>query len=110
MSCLGECGLPFYKLLRKAGCFEWSVEAQEALDGLKSLMTRAPILVPPKDKDSLLLYVAGTAQVVNSMVIIERQKEEGVLPLQHLVYLISEVLTDAKKTTTPRYKSYCTSS
>jgi hypothetical protein len=39
VSCLGERRLPLYKLLRKIGCFEWSIEAHEALDGLKSLLT-----------------------------------------------------------------------
>lgn len=39
LSCLKERGLPLYKLLRKVDCFEWLVEVQEALDGLKSLLT-----------------------------------------------------------------------
>jgi hypothetical protein len=69
---LGERGLQLYKLLRKVDRFEWSVEAQEALDGLKSILTRALILVPPKDKELLLLYVAGTTQVVSSVLIVER--------------------------------------
>jgi hypothetical protein len=65
VSCLVERALTLYKLLRKVNRFEWSEEAQEVLDSLKSLLTRAPVLVPPKDKEPLLLYAARTAQVVS---------------------------------------------
>jgi hypothetical protein len=75
VSRIRERGLPLYKLLRKANHFEWSTEVQEALDSLKSLLTRAPVLVPSKDKESLLLYIAGIAQVVSSVLIMERQEE-----------------------------------
>ena len=55
ISCLGERGLPLYRLLKKADRFEWTSEAQEALDMVKLLLTRPPILVPPSDGESLLL-------------------------------------------------------
>jgi hypothetical protein len=42
ISHLGERGLWLYKLLRKAGHFEWMAETQEAFNGLKNLLTRAP--------------------------------------------------------------------
>jgi hypothetical protein len=35
ISRLGEKGLPFYKLLKKVVKFQWTSEAQEALDALK---------------------------------------------------------------------------
>jgi hypothetical protein len=47
ISCLGERGLPLYRLLRKAECFTWTPEAEEALGNLKALLMNAPILVPP---------------------------------------------------------------
>jgi hypothetical protein len=46
ISRLGERGLPMYRLLRKAECFTWTPEAEEALGNLKVLLTKAPILVP----------------------------------------------------------------
>jgi hypothetical protein len=46
ISRLGERGLPLYRLLRKAECFAWTPEAEEALGNLKALLTKAPILVP----------------------------------------------------------------
>jgi hypothetical protein len=45
-TCLGEKGLPLYRLLRKAERFTWTPEAEEALGNLKALLTNAPILVP----------------------------------------------------------------
>ena len=35
ISRLGEKGLPFFKLLKKAGNFEWTEEAEEAFQKLK---------------------------------------------------------------------------
>jgi hypothetical protein len=48
ISCLGEKGLPLYRLLRKAERFTWTPEAEEALGNLKALLTNVPILVPPR--------------------------------------------------------------
>jgi hypothetical protein len=61
ISRLGERGLPLYRLLRKMDRFAWTPEAQKALDGLKALLTKAPILVPPAEGEPLLLYVAAIA-------------------------------------------------
>jgi hypothetical protein len=47
ISRLGERGLPLYRPLRKAECFTWTPEAEEALENLKALLTNAPTLVPP---------------------------------------------------------------
>jgi hypothetical protein len=66
ISCLGERGLPLYRLLRKTDRFAWTTEAQEALDKLKALLMKAPILVPPTDEEPLLLYIEATTQVVSA--------------------------------------------
>ena len=71
ISRLGERGLPLYQLLKKADRFEWTSEAQEALDMVKLLLTRPPILVPPSDGESLLLYIAATTQVVSTALVVE---------------------------------------
>ena len=93
---LSERGLPLYKLLRKADHFEWTAEAQEALDKLKVLLTNAPILVPPIDLEPLLLYLAATTQVVSSALVVERVEEGHVLKVQRPMYFVSEVLSDTK--------------
>jgi hypothetical protein len=38
----------------------WTAEAQEALDKVKDLLTKASILVPSIEKEPLLLYIAAT--------------------------------------------------
>src|SRR5579883_2025409 len=57
ISRLGERGMPLYKLLKKPDCFQWTNEAQEALDKLKTLMTSPPVLVLPTPTETLLLYI-----------------------------------------------------
>jgi hypothetical protein len=52
------------------------LEAEEALEKLKKLLSNTPILVPPAEGESLLLYIAATTQVVSVVIILER-KEEG---------------------------------
>jgi hypothetical protein len=47
ISHLGERGPPLYRLLRKAECFTWTPEAEDALGDLRALLTNAPVLVPP---------------------------------------------------------------
>ena len=60
------------------------------------MLTTAPILVPPRPVEPLLLYVAATTQVVSAAVVVERPEEGHALPIQRPVYFISEVLSDTK--------------
>jgi hypothetical protein len=96
ISRLGEKGLPLYRLLKKHEHFSWTVEAQEALDKLKATLAHTPILTPPRDGVPLYLYVAATTQVVSVVIVMERTEEGHALPVQRLVYYISEVLSETK--------------
>jgi hypothetical protein len=96
VSHLRERRIPLYKLLRKTDHFEWTTEAQEALDNLKNILTRTPILASLEDKEPLLLYVVGTTQVVSLVLVVERQEGEGIRPLQCPFYFVREVLTSVK--------------
>jgi len=96
ISRLGEKVLPLYRLLKKAERFSWTPEAEEALDSLKKTLTSALVLVPPQPPEPLLLYVAATTHVVSAAVVVERQEEGHALPVQRLVYFISEVLSETK--------------
>ena len=71
-------------------------DAQEALDKVKQLLTKAPILVPPTDGEPLLLYIAATTQVVSVALVVEREEVGYALKVQHPMYFISEVLSDSK--------------
>ena len=89
-------GAPLYRLPKKTDQFAWMSEAQEALDKLKALLTKVPILVPPAEGEPLLLYVAATTQVVSAALVVERGEEGHALKVQRPVYFVSEVLSDSK--------------
>ena len=82
--------------MKKADRFEWTSEAQEALDKVKQLLMKAPILVPPTDREPLLLYIVATTQVVSAALVVEREEEGYTLKVLRPVYFISEVLSDSK--------------
>jgi hypothetical protein len=74
----------------------WMAEAQEALDKLKELLTKAPVLVPPIEREMLLLYVMATTQVVSAALVVEREEAGHALKVQHPIYFISEVLAKSE--------------
>jgi hypothetical protein len=96
ISKLGEKGQPFFKLLKKYDKFKWTNEADQALDELKSLHTTPPVMVPPAPKETLLLYISVSTQVVSVVLVAERPEEGHEYPIQQLVYYISKVLSDSK--------------
>jgi hypothetical protein len=100
---LGEKALPFYALMKKSdGKFEWIEEADAAFAQLKKVLSMPLVLVTPKKKESLLLYIATTHQVVSTVLVVERSKEGKAHGVQRPVYFISEVLSPTKQ----RYPHY----
>ena len=63
---------------------------------VKLLLTKPPVLVPPSDGESLLLYIAATTQVVSAALVVEWEEEGHALKVQCPMYFISEVLFDSK--------------
>ena len=43
-----------------------------------------------------MVYVAATTQVVSAAIVVKRQEEGHALPVQRLVYFVSEVLSETK--------------
>jgi hypothetical protein len=80
--------------------FQWTTEAQEALEALKKFLTTPPVLKPPRRATSdqpiedLLLYISCTTHVVSTALVVERTEEGCVY--HHPVYFISEVLGPSK--------------
>jgi hypothetical protein len=73
---LGEKALPFYSLMKKSDDkFEWTQEADIAFAQLKKVLSTPPVLVAPKEKEPLLLYIAATHQVVSTVPVVERSEE-----------------------------------
>jgi hypothetical protein len=113
ISRLGEKGLSFYKLLKKVDKFQWTSEAQEALDALKKFLTTPLVLKLPRrtmldqPAEDLLLYISCTTHVVSTALVVERAEEGHAYPVQHPVYFISEVM-DPLKRSILKFKNYCT--
>jgi hypothetical protein len=102
ISRLSEKGMPFYKLLKKVDKFQWTIEAQEALEALKKFLTMPPVLKPPRRAtpgqlaEDLLLYISCTTHVVSTTLVVERVGEGHTYSVQHPVYSINEVLGTLK--------------
>ena len=60
------------------------------------LLTKALILVPPSDGESILLYIAATTQVVSAALVVEQEEEGHALKVQRPMYFVSEVLSNSK--------------
>jgi hypothetical protein len=71
ISKLGECDMPFYRLLRKVDGFQWDGQAAAVFDELKQYLKSLPTLVPPKPDDVLLLYVVAIGAVVSTVITAE---------------------------------------
>jgi hypothetical protein len=69
--------MSFYKLLKKVDRFEWTLEAQEALEALKKFLTTPPVLKPPhramtsRPAKDLLLYISCTTNMVSIALVVE---------------------------------------
>jgi dsDNA-binding SOS-regulon protein len=96
ISKLGEKGLPFFKLLKKTDMFQWTDEVDRTLEELKTFLTSSPVMVPPTPKETLLIYISASTQVVSAVLVAERHEEDHQYPVQRPVYYVSEVLSDSK--------------
>jgi hypothetical protein len=81
ISRLGEKGMLFYKLFKKVDKFQWTTEAQEALEALKKFLTTPPVLkpqrraTPDQPAEDLLLYISYMTHVVSTALVVERAEE-----------------------------------
>ena len=94
--------MPLYQLLKKSENFEWTAEAQTAFEDLKRMLSNPPVLVTPKEREPMLLYIAATNQVVSIALVVERAEEGKIHGVQRPVYYLSEVLSSTKQ----RYPHY----
>jgi hypothetical protein len=67
-----EKALPFFKLMKCTGKFEWTSEANKAFVKLKRYLTSPPIMVAPTFREPLLLYIVATPRTASAILIAER--------------------------------------
>jgi hypothetical protein len=67
--------MPFFKLLKKSDKFQWTDEANLVLEELKTFLMTPLVMVPPKPKETLLLYISASTQVVSVVLVAERPQE-----------------------------------
>jgi hypothetical protein len=68
----GEKTMPFFKLMKRTGKFEWTLEADKAFTELKRYLMSPPIMVAPTFREPLLLYIAATLRTAGAVLIAER--------------------------------------
>ena len=71
VSRLGEKALPLYQLIKKTDTFVWTPRADAAFHELKGMLSTAPILASPLNKEPMLLYIAATNRVISMVVVVE---------------------------------------
>jgi hypothetical protein len=81
---------------------EWTEEADATFSQLKKVLSTLPVLVAPKEREPLLLYIATTHQVVSTVLVVERSEEGKAHVVQRPVYFLSKVLSPSKQ----RYPHY----
>jgi hypothetical protein len=51
--------------------FKWTEEADTTFAQLKKVLSTPPVLVAPKEKEPLLLYIAAMHQVVSTVLVVK---------------------------------------
>jgi hypothetical protein len=74
----------------------WTEEADTTFSQLKKVLSTPPVLVAPKEREPLLLYITATHQVVSTVLVVKRSEEGKAHGVQRLVYFLSEVLSPSK--------------
>ena len=77
ISKLGERALPFFKLMKKKGLFEWTPEADRAFQDLKRYLTSPPMMVAPQPLEPLVLYLAATPYSASAVLVLVREEHQA---------------------------------
>src|SRR3954471_7343074 len=92
--------------MKKTDKFTWTLQADEAFKELKRMLSTAPVLAAPIEKETMLLYIAATTRVINIVMVVERLEKDKAQPVQRPVYYVSEVLSTSKQNY-PHYQKMC---
>ena len=80
ISKLGERPLPFIKLMKKEGPFEWTPEADLAFQDLKRYLTSPPVMVAPRPLEPLVVYLDATPHSASAALVAIRGERRAKNP------------------------------
>ncbi|GJU28626.1 reverse transcriptase domain-containing protein [Tanacetum coccineum] len=93
--------LPLFKTLKKCikkSDFHWTPEAEQAFKQLKQYLAKLPMLVAPKPKEELIMYLSASYGAISAVLMIERDT------VQTPVYFVSRALQAPELNYTPMEK------
>ncbi|GJU32727.1 reverse transcriptase domain-containing protein [Tanacetum coccineum] len=96
-----EKSLPLFKTLKKCikkSDFHWTPEAEQAFKQLKQHLSELPLLVAPKPKEELIVYLSASPGAISAVLMTERGA------VQTPVYFVSRALQGPKLNYTPMEK------
>ncbi|GJT67970.1 reverse transcriptase domain-containing protein [Tanacetum coccineum] len=96
-----EKSLPLFKTLKKCikkSDLHWTPDAEQAFKQLKQHLSELPLLVAPKPKEKLIVYLSATHGAISAVLMTERGT------VQTPVYFVSRVLQGLELNYTPMEK------
>jgi hypothetical protein len=108
MAKLVEQSLPFFKVLRGSGSFEWGSEQQEAFDALKDHIQKLPMLASPRPDQPLILYISATHTTISGALVQEREISKEGRKLSHQVPIFFSKPLLTPRNTTWKWRRYAT--
>ncbi|GJT40050.1 reverse transcriptase domain-containing protein [Tanacetum coccineum] len=96
-----ENSLPLFKTLKKCvkkSDFRWTPEAEQAFKQLKQHISELPMLVAPRPKEELIMYLSASQGAVGAVMMTERDS------IHTLVYFVSRALQGPELNYTPMEK------
>ncbi|GJV20773.1 reverse transcriptase domain-containing protein [Tanacetum coccineum] len=96
-----EKSLPLFKTLKKCikkSDFHWTPEAEQAFKQLKQHLAKLPMLVAPKPKEELIMYLSASYGAISAVLMTERDT------VQTPVYFVSRALQAPELNYTPMEK------
>ncbi|GJX72690.1 reverse transcriptase domain-containing protein [Tanacetum coccineum] len=96
-----EKSLPLFKTLKKCikkSDFHWTPDAEQALKQLKQHLSELPLLVAPKSKEELIVYLFASHEAISAVLMTERST------VQTSVYFVSCALQGPELNYTPMEK------
>ncbi|GJT58532.1 reverse transcriptase domain-containing protein [Tanacetum coccineum] len=96
-----EKSLPLFKTSKKCikkSEFHWTPEAEQAFKQLKLHLSELPLLVAPKPKEELIVYLAASYRAISAVLMTKRDK------VQMPIYFVSRALQGPELNYTPMEK------